>query len=221
MTLIPFLENSKSKLHKTYKNVVADAGYESEENYVYLLENKHNPFIKPQNYESRKKKKFKNNISKRENMHYDEQNDYYICHNHKVLKPIGKKSRKSKSGYKSVLAIYECEDCNGCEYKNKCTKAKGNRQIHVSKKFIDLREHSLTNIKSAGGILLRMNRSIQVEGTFGVLKENYGFRQFLTRGKENVKCEFLLLSFAFNINKLHTKMRKNKLGVSFFIKDIA
>lgn len=221
LTLIPFLKNLKLKLHKTYKNVVADAGYESEENYVYLLENNHNSFIKPQNYESRKKKKFKNNISKRENMHYDEQNDCYICYNRKVLMPIGKKSRKSKSGYKSILTIYECEDCNGCEYKDKCTKSKGNRQIHISKKFIDLRENSLANINSAEGILLRMNRSIQVEGTFGVLKENYGFRQFLTRGKENVKCEFLLLSFAFNINKLHTKMRKNKLGVSFFIKDIA
>ena len=221
LTLIPFLKNLESKLYKKYKNIVADAGYESEENYVYLLENKYSSFIKPQNYESTKKKKFKNNISKRENMDYNQENDYYICHNRKVLMPIGKTSRKSKSGYKSTLTIYECGDCHDCNYKDKCTKAKGNRQIHVSKKFIHLRENSLTNIKSAEGILLRMNRSIQVEGAFGVLKQNYGFRQFLTRGMKNVKCEFLLLAFAFNINKLHNKTRKNKLGLSFFIKDIA
>lgn len=33
------------------------------------------------------------------------------------------------------------------------------------------------------GILLRMNRSIQVEGAFSVLKQDYGFGRFLTRGK--------------------------------------
>lgn len=154
-------------------------------------------------------------------MYYDKQNDYYLCHKRKVLMPIGKTSRKSKSGYKSNLTIYECEDCSGCEYKEKCTKAKGNRQIHVSKKFIDLRYNSLTSIKSSNGILLRMNRSIQVEGAFGVLKENYRFRQFLIRGRANVKCESLLISFAFNINKLNNKIRKNKMGVSLFTKEIA
>ncbi|WP_347454444.1 transposase [Clostridium sp. IBUN125C] len=34
--------------------------------------------------------------------------------------------------------MYECEDCDGCEYKNKCTKAKGNKQIHVHDPSISL-----------------------------------------------------------------------------------
>ena len=46
-----------------------------------------------------------------------------------------------------------------------------------------------------------MNRSIQVEGAFGVLKQDYGFRRFLSRGKNNIKTEFALLSFAYNIQK--------------------
>jgi len=41
-----------------------------------------------------------------------------------------------------------------------------------------------------------MNRSIQVERTFGVLKQDYGFRRFLTRGKENVEVEMLLLCYS-------------------------
>lgn len=221
LTLVPFLDNLNSKLSKKHKNIVADAGYESEENYVYLNKNKYTSFIKPQNYEISKKKKFKNDISKRENMNYDELNDCYSCYNNRLLKPIGEKKRKSKSGYTSILTIYECENCEVCEYKSKCTKAKGNRQLHVSKTFIDLRENSLSNIKSTEGILLRMNRSIQVEGTFGILKENYKFRQFLTRGKSKVKCEFILLSLAYNINKLHNKVQQDRLGVSFFIKKIS
>jgi len=36
LTLIPFLNNLYQKLNQKYTNVVADAGYESEENYSYL-----------------------------------------------------------------------------------------------------------------------------------------------------------------------------------------
>ena len=32
------------------------------------------------------------------------------------------------------------------------------------------------------GIMLRINRSIQVEGAFGILKEDHGFMRFLNRG---------------------------------------
>nr|WP_055068983.1 transposase [Clostridium massiliamazoniense] len=47
-TLIPFLEDI-SKYHK-YKNIVADAGYESLENYRYTNENGYKSYIKPNNY---------------------------------------------------------------------------------------------------------------------------------------------------------------------------
>ncbi len=36
-----------------------------------------------------------------------------------------------------------------------------------------------------------MNRSIQVEGAFGVLKNDYEFQRFLLRGKTKVKLEIL------------------------------
>ena len=76
----------------------------------------------------------------------------------------------------------------------------------------------MKNITTEKGILLRMNRSIQVEGAFGVLKQDYGFRRFLTRGNENVKIEMLLLCFAFNINKLHKKTIKKRRNTHLFEK---
>ena len=45
-----------------------------------------------------------------------------------------------------------------------------------------------------------MNRSIQVEGAFGVLKKDYEFQRFLLRGKTKVKLEVLLLCMGYNIN---------------------
>jgi len=183
--------------------------------------NNQNAFIKPQVYEGMKKKSFKNNISKRENMIYDAINDEYTCHNNKKLKPIGTKIRKSKSGYEADVTIYECDSCNECEYKSKCTKAKGNRKMDVSKTFVEKRQRSLDNITTSEGILLRMNRSIQVEGAFGVLKENHGFRRFLTKGKNNVKIEFILLCFGYNVNKLHNKIQKDRCGSLLHEKEIA
>ena len=84
-TLIPFLETLKKYLPK-FENIVADAGYESEENYEYLEKNNQISYIKPQTYEKQKTRKFKNDISKRENMQYLENSDEYICHNRKKIK---------------------------------------------------------------------------------------------------------------------------------------
>lgn len=216
LTLIPFLENLQEKLPEYYKNIVADAGYESEENYTYLSSTGQNAFIKPSNYEMNKKSSFKKKIGRRENMIFNPDTNEYTCHNQRLLKYIGDKKRKSKSGYESMVKIYECESCADCEHKLLCTKAKGNKQLHVSANFNKLRDNSLSNITSEKGIRLRINRSIQVEGAFGVIKEDYGFRRFLLRGKKNVKTEFMLVCFAFNLNKLHKKTQGNRCGTSLF-----
>ena len=213
LTLIPFLDKLEKDLPEKFENVIADAGYESEENYMYLSKHNQKSYIKPQNYEKSKSKKFKDDISKRENMTYNIEEDYYICAYGKKLVPVSSKFKTSKSGYKSIVTIYESESCDECPYKNKCTKAKGNKRLHVSKDFIKKRKESLNNITTPKGKLLRVNRSIQVEGAFGVLKQDYGFRRFLLRGKKNIKTEFMLLSFGYNIQKLFNKGIQNRKGI--------
>ena len=211
-TLIPFLKEMTSYLGNVYKNITADSGYESEENYLFLEENNHKYYIKPQTYEKWKKKSFKNDISKRENMIYNAEKDEYTCHNGKQLKVVGITHRTSASGYRSEVTIYECEDCTNCPCKSKCTKAQGNRKMQVSKTFVEKRQKSYDNITSKKGIILRINRSIQVEGAFGVLKNDHQFNRFLTRGKNSVKTEFILLCIAYNINKLHNKIQNDRCG---------
>lgn len=212
-TLIPMLERMYSHNTKmTIKRLIADAGYESEENYTYLESKGIDYYIKPQTYEQKKKRSFKKNISKRENMTYNAEVDEYTCHNQKRLKPIYTFNKKSATGYVSEVTVYECESCEGCPHKEKCTKAKGNRRMQVSKTFIEKRQKSYENITSETGILLRMNRSIQSEGAFGVLKEDRQFDRFLTRGNPNVTTELLLLCFGYNVNKLHAKIQNERCG---------
>ena len=212
LTLIPLLEKMENNLNNRYQDVTADAGYESEENYTYFENKGQKCYIKPQNYERSKTRKFKNNMALRENMEYDENYDEYTCQNGRKLKAVYVGTRKSKTGFESEITYYECENCEGCPYKKSCTRAKGNRKISLSKKFIEQRKQSLDNITSPMGILLRTNRSIQSEGAFGVIKENYKFRQFLLRGNEKVSTEITLLAIAYNINKYHHKIQDNRTG---------
>ena len=221
-TLVPLLKTMEEKLGFRYPGVTADSGYESEEGYSFLRKNGQKPYINPQTYEKWKKRSFKKDISKRENMGYDEKTDTYTCHAGKSLCPLFTRKQKSKSGYESEVTVYECKDCADCPYKEKCTRAKGNKRLYISKSFLEKRQESYENILSETGIKYRMNPSIQVEGAFGVLKNDHGFQRFLLRGKTKVKLEILLLCMGYNINKLHSKIQKDRTGSYFFpIKETA
>ena len=55
-------------------------------------------------------------------------------------------------------------------------------------------------ISSPKGCLLRVNRSIQVEGNFAYIKHDLDFRWFFLRGNVKVAAEWLLFSVALNIS---------------------
>ena len=223
-TLIPFLEETEEYLAFKYQKIIADAGYESEENYVFLDTNKQLAFIKPSNYEISKKRKYKNDIGRIENMDYDEENDSYICKNGKQLSFTHLRRSKSKTGYVSVKTIYQCKECKDCPYKKECIKGNNcktpieerNKVLSVAKTFLKYREEDLERILSDEGILLRINRSIQAEGSFGELKQDMQFRRYLSRGTSNVLTESILLAMAKNVNKLHNKIQKGKMGRHLF-----
>ena len=75
LTLIPFLERIQQGSKRKYENIIADSGYASEENYTYLEQQGQKAYIKPADHEVRKKKKFKNDRYRIENMPYDEEKD--------------------------------------------------------------------------------------------------------------------------------------------------
>lgn len=221
-TLIPFLERIKNGSGHKYKNIIADAGYASEENYTYLENMSQNTYIKPTDYEVRKTRKFKNNAYRTENPLYDDEKDSFTCQNGKKLNFAYESHRKSENGYETVKRNYVCENCSGCSYREKCIKGQyENRKISFSKNFARQKENATKLITTRDGILLRMNRSIQVEGAFGVLKRDYGFRRFLTRGKQKTETQFFLLSIAFNIQKLWNRCNSGRFNKPLFEKIIA
>lgn len=217
---IPFLEKLRQK--HSVKRIVADSGYESEENYHYVDGSRQlSLFVKPSNYEQKKKRKYKNDIGRRENMAYDVERDEYTCAQGQKLQAVAVKKRKSETGYVQEVTIYECASCKNCPVKENCIRQKKTdktpleervKRLHVSKYFIQQREAMEEKISTEEGILLRINRSIQSEGVFAMMKEDMNFRRFLTRGKSNVMVEWNLVSMAYNLLKLHHKIQTGRLG---------
>ena len=221
-TLIPFLERLRKNIGRKYRNIIADAGYASEENYTYLEENEQNAYIKPADYEIRQTKKHKSNVYRVENLSYDEIGDFFTCPNGKRLNHTYDGKRKTENGYETVKSYYICESCEGCPHREKCYKGKyENRKISFSKTMARQKAEATERITADEGNILRQNRSIQVEGAFGVLKQDRDFRRFLTRGKAKTETQFMLLAFAFNINKLHNRTIAKRLGLELFNQEAA
>ena len=218
------LKDAEQHLKFKYKNITADAGYESEENYLFLEANNQIAFIKPANYEISKTRKYKNDIGKIENMEYDKISDFYTCKNNRKLTVSHIRHNKTKTGYVSEKTIYTCENCSDCPCKSDCIKGNNcktplgerTKVLQVAKTFIKHRKEDLERIISDEGALYRMNRSIQAEGSFGDIKQDMQFRRYLSKGTANVLAESTLLAIARNINKLHNKIQNGKTGTHLF-----
>ena len=218
------LKDAEQHLKFKYKNITADAGYESEENYLFLEANNQIAFIKPANYEISKTRKYKNDIGKIENMEYDKISDFYTCKNNRKLTVSHIRHNKTKTGYVSEKTIYTCENCSDCPYKSDCIKGNNcktplgerTKVLQVAKTFIKHRKEDLERIISDEGVLYRMNRSIQAEDSFGDIKQDIQFRRYLSKGTANVLAESTLLAIARNINKLHNKIQNGKTGTHLF-----
>ncbi len=212
-TLKPFLRKLEQVHQASYEEVTADAGYESLDNYLYLEDNGQLCFIKPQNYEVKRRGSFRKQLGRIENMQYDAEEDCFICAERRKL-PLRRESTELKDGHFISTAWYRCENCSGCSHRAACCQAKDREQpktVILRKTFWEKREIAQANITTDHGIYLRLCRSIQVEGAFGLLKNDFGFRRFLTRGRKNIRTELFFLALAFNLKKLWMKRDKGRL----------
>ena len=213
-TLPPMLEMMQEKHGKKYERVVADSGYESLANYRYLHEHEQLAFIKPNNYETKKKRSYKKQIGRADNMAYYEEKDYFVCKNEKILDHIYTGSEKLSDGTSREVAHYRCEDCTDCPYRSSCCKSKDPqkpKELTICWEYERFRKESYERITTDEGKKLRVNRSIQSEGSFGQLKHNRNFKRFLLKGKCKVQTELYLLALSQNICKYIVKCNTRKL----------
>jgi hypothetical protein len=181
-TLKPHLKRQAKRLGKKPRAVITDAGYGSEENYVYLENRKITAVVKYGTYHKEKSKKWKGDASKSENWEYNRNEKYYVCPNGKKLKFKESKETENRSGYAMTIQRYECESCKYCRLQKRCKKGTGNRGIERNERWLRLKRKAKRVLEDEHYIKLRKQRSVEVETVFGQIKGNQGFRRFLLRG---------------------------------------
>ena len=201
-TLIDYLESFKERYGIKSKEVVADAGYGSEQNYNYMLENEMVPYVKYNYFHKEQKRKQRNNPYLQQNLIYDKEQDVFICPNNKTLIHTDTYTRTTELGYESKVDKYECEDCSDCPLKKECTKARGNREIEVNHTLNEYKRQVRELLTSERGLYHRSKRPVEPEAVFGQIKDAHHFRRFRLRSLPKVNIEFGLIAMAHNLQKL-------------------
>ena len=200
----PLMERFQSLYGQYPEYPVADAGYGSYNNYLYCEEHGMEKFMKFTMYEKESKnEKYRNDPYRAVNFPINE-SGLPVCPNGKEFHFIYSRPVRGNK-YGRTEEYFQCEDCSGCPHKEKCCKCKGNRIVRLNEELTQFHAEVLNNLNSIHGALLRMNRSIQSEGTFGTIKWNRSYIRARRRGIKSLFLEFGMISCGFNLHKFHLK----------------
>lgn len=211
-TCKPTMELLNARLDWKYENYVADSGYDCNENFRYLNDSGVTAFIKPQDWEISRKRSFKSDIGKYQNMKYDEDGDCFICANNKKLRKTGKETCNKGT----LFTEYGCSrGCKSCKLRKKCIKGSKHdyKKMSLNVEHWKHRKQSYERLITREGIEMRLNRSIQAEGSFAQMKNNMGLTRFSCFGKKRVLIEWILFAFALNVATFASRLSQQKTGV--------
>ena len=215
LTFIPFEEMFFSRYSRFAKTAVADSGYGSEENYLFMDGNGTEAFVKYNYYHKEQKPRYKSNPFHPESLYYNRKEDYYVCPMGQHMNRIGIKRGKTGSGYVTESVCYQAARCEGCPLRGQCFKAKGNRIMEVNHRLNEYKRQARERLTSEEGIQHRGKRCIEPEAVFGQMKYNMQYRRFRHFTKDKVTMDFAFFAIAFNIKKLCTLLLKSRIRMDF------
>lgn len=186
------------------KYPVADAGYGSYNNYIFCEQHGMEKYMKFTMFKKETTdKKYHEDPFGAVNFKIGE-DGILRCPNGKAFHFQYRKPVKGNA-YGRQEEIYQCEDCKDCPYEKQCKKTSGNRTIRMNRELTKMYEEVVQNLESIQGALLRMNRSIQAEGTFGIMKKDRWYNRIVRRGIKSVQLEVYLVSIGQNLYKFHNR----------------
>ena len=210
---VPLMEKFRELYGFYPKYPVADAGYGSYNNYIYCQEHGMEKYMKfPMYKKETKDKEYHENPFRAVNFKPGPDGT--------LMCPWGKKFhfayRKAVKGnrYGRQEEYYTCEDCGGCPYKEQCKKTDKNRMVCMNRELSCMHQEVVENLESIQGALLRMNRSIQAEGTFGIIKYDQWYKRVVRRKLNRVSLEIYLVSIGHNLYKFRNKKKRAAVAVN-------
>lgn len=203
-TFIPMNDLYFKYYNKFPENECADSGYGIYINYKYLREHNIENYVKFQAWSGEVD-------GKRPQLFYTF-DDGVICLNTCIGEEISFNHSHHQRNKKGKL--YKFIGCNTCNYAYICKKNLKNKNLdyrlyELNTDYEILKEQARKNLLSPKGIEIRINRSIQVEGTFGQLKQNMQYVRIRRRGIEKVSNEIMLMCLGRNIRKFFSFLDSN------------
>lgn len=202
------------KYYKEYPtNECADSGYGIYINYKYMREHNIGNFVKFQSWAGEAD-------GKRPQLFYTF-TDGVLCLNTCIGEELpfdNSHHQRYKDG-----KLYKFTGCNTCGYSYICKKQLKNKDLdfrlyELISDYELLKDQARENLLSPKGIEIRINRSIQVEGTFGQLKQNMQYVRIRRRGMEKVSCEIMLMCLGRNIRKFFALLVSDEIKSNYWKK---
>ena len=206
-TLESHLENFENlygaEMLDQLQELTADAGYGSEQNYELLMEKNITPFVKYNTFDKEQDQNYqrKHKALSKESLHYNAEQDFYVCPMGQKMEKTHESIRRTKTGYRQKLSHYQAKNCQGCPIRGVCHSSKENRSVERNHQLELYRERVRQLLTSEEGIKKRKQRSVEVEPVFAHLKHCNEFKRFTLRGLEKVELEFGLHALAHNLRK--------------------
>ena len=211
LTLPSFLESFKSRYHRYTKTVVADSGYGSEENYLFMDVHNMEAYVKYNYFHKEQRPRYTPNPFSPASLYYNKEQDFYVCPMGQHMKRIGMKRSLTSNGFVTYSVRYQAERCDGCPLRGSCFKARGNRIIEVNHQLQHYKQKARELLTSEEGIKHRGRRCIEPEAVFGQTKYNKAYKRFRHFGKDKVNMDFAFFVIAFNIGKMCRKTNLKEL----------
>jgi hypothetical protein len=189
-TLQPHLENLKEtygeEVFQELQDITADAGYGSEENYDYLEKQELIAYVKYNTFDKEQDKNYqkKHKPFSKENLHYNQEEDYYVCPMGQKMHKTHQSTKTTEAGHRQHLSHYQAQNCEGCPMRGQCFKGKGNRSIERNHNLERHKQKIRELLTSEIGLQKRKQRTADVEPVFAQLKHNHNFRRFSLKGIE-------------------------------------
>lgn len=211
LTWQDFIERYKERTGNYPKWPVADAGYGSYDNYFFNIIRGIELVQKYNMYGKKEDKRFQKNIYNALNWKENEEG-YKICPCGRVFDQYSRdKYRNTLQNNLMITQLYnEKDQCRDCKNIKECTKGKY-RQVGRNVVMEEFQKEVDKNLSTEKGKEMKKQRSIQVEGAFGVIKQDFKFTRFSRRGMKNVKMEFLLVCLGYNLKKYHIFRQKHNV----------
>ncbi len=209
LTLIPFFNSFLDRYGHLPSVAVADSGYGSEENYRFMDGAGIEAYVKYNRFHIEQRPRYKSDPFHHDSLHYNAEEDYYVCPMGQHMTRTGTRRDKTAGGYTTESACYRAQNCKGCPLRCLCYNARDDRRIiKVNHRLDGYKRKARGLLTSEEGLRHRGRRCIEPEAVFGQMKSNMAYRRFRHFGKDKVTMDFAFFAIAFNIKKMCSKMAK-------------